>query len=506
MNFLNNFADDSNLHLFFSQGIPQDCLSFHYNCFQYPFTRKIQLTINFTKNHKIFYIIDGEIIRIDSIENLSIRPYILTNLDQIKYLSWIGEYGENKKKVGRWFANWDGILMADVGGYYSQEGKKIGQWKEINDNYSKNIQIYQIGQYINDQRRGIWRNISNEKDIGGGFYDEQGSKHGLWIDVSDSFCKENQLTYQGEYNNGTKVGKWKILFNNQQIGGGYFNNQGQKIGKWVDLSSGYSIEAQIKFVGEYQNGKKQGLWDVLEENIFTGGGVQDVNGLKSRKWIELSDNSNDYIHIFYIGDYINGKKYGMWETTYRYNRESNLEKICSGQFDEQGLKNGKWVELNESYNYNCQVILQGQYKHGIKIDRWNFMYRLDDDRGFTYIGEGFFDLEGQRQKQWIELWDKFEDKSQVIFKGIYQNNKKCGHWQTMFRCSCYDNFEVVGGGQYDDDGLKLGQWIELSEDFTRDFQVMHKGEYIFGQKCGCWATMKREKKNEIFRIIENKNI
>ncbi|CAD8080418.1 unnamed protein product [Paramecium primaurelia] len=264
---------------------------------------------------------------------------------------------------------------------------------------------------------------------------------------------------------------------------------------------------QITYVGEYINGKKCGLWDVFEQNIFTGGGLYDANGLKHRKWIDLSDNFKDYIHIVYIGEYINGKKCGMWETLFRYDKENNFEKIFSGQFNDQGQKNGKWIELSDNFDYTCQVIYQGKYQNGIQIDRWDSMYRLDDDRGFIYIGEGFFDEKGQKYGKWIELWDNFKDESQVIFKGEYNNNKKFGHWQTMFRYSCNNSFEIIGGGHYNNDGLKQGRWIDLSECFSLDHQVIRQGEYKFGKKCNCWVVMKREreKKNDVFQIMDSKN-
>ncbi|CAD8130986.1 unnamed protein product [Paramecium sonneborni] len=219
------------------------------------------------------------------------------------------------------------------------------------------------------------------------------------------------------------------------------------------------------------------------------------------------------MQIFYIGDYINGVKCGMWETLYRYDRENSMEKICSGLYDEQGLKNGKWVELSDNYNQQLNVQLDLVI---VKLFKWDTIKMVNKLRDGILCIEMmmtealficFFDLNGSKCGKWIELWDKFRDKSQVIFKGEYKNNKKFGYWQTMFRDSCFKIFENIGGGQYNEDGLKFGKWVELNEDFCLDYQVIQEGEYKLGKKCGCWIEMKREKerKDEGFRKLEFKN-
>ncbi|CAK67651.1 unnamed protein product (macronuclear) [Paramecium tetraurelia] len=47
---------------------------------------------------------------------------------------------------------------------------------------------------------------------GGGSYDEEGNKLGNWVEVSEDFSEESQVTYVGVYNNGKKVGRWDIWY------------------------------------------------------------------------------------------------------------------------------------------------------------------------------------------------------------------------------------------------------------------------------------------------------
>ncbi|CAD8151604.1 unnamed protein product [Paramecium pentaurelia] len=50
------------------------------------------------------------------------------------------------------------------------DGKKQGIRKETIQNYWNKNQVYLLGEYVNDQRQGLWRYIFDGKQIGGGEY------------------------------------------------------------------------------------------------------------------------------------------------------------------------------------------------------------------------------------------------------------------------------------------------------------------------------------------------
>ncbi|CAD8130917.1 unnamed protein product [Paramecium sonneborni] len=60
--------------------------------------------------------------------------------------------------------------------------------------------------------------------------------------------------------------------------------------------------------------------------------------------------------VIYKGEYKNSKKYGSWDIYYQkqygnYKNEQMLLQIIKhysggGSFDDENLKNGKWIELN----------------------------------------------------------------------------------------------------------------------------------------------------------------
>ncbi|CAD8211006.1 unnamed protein product [Paramecium octaurelia] len=65
-------------------------------------------------------------------DELTENPQIYTNLEMIKSSIWIGLYGENFKKVGKWFATWKGkIQLGQEGTIHLMEKNKV---------YGKNLQ------------------------------------------------------------------------------------------------------------------------------------------------------------------------------------------------------------------------------------------------------------------------------------------------------------------------------------------------------------------------------
>ncbi|CAD8171808.1 unnamed protein product [Paramecium octaurelia] len=178
----------------------------------------IQFGITFKNDNRIEYIKDGAIIRSDSIKEISKKPKVMTNMDQIMNLNWVGQYGQNNLKIGKWTIKWEGKILQDVGGEYNQkqyynlnklysvDEKKQGKWKEIIKNYWSKAQVYKVGEYQNGLRTGKWKYIYGENVIGGGKYNEQGNKMEQWVELSSHFWDHSCVTYKGEYKNGIKVG------------------------------------------------------------------------------------------------------------------------------------------------------------------------------------------------------------------------------------------------------------------------------------------------------------
>ncbi|CAD8135882.1 unnamed protein product [Paramecium pentaurelia] len=439
-----------------------------------------KLIIILTQQKEIQYIKNGAIIRIDTIKDISKTPQVLHNFQQIKYLQWCGKYGLNDQKVGKWFAKWNCETIIDVGGIYSDDGKKQGLWKEMIKNYWIKAQAYEIGQYVSDLRNGTWKQIYEDKEIGGGDYNKQGQKEGKWKEFWDGFWHYSQVFYLGEYQNGNKVGRWDILCYDEIIGGGLYD-KGIKLGYWIEVSDRFYEGSYITHKGQYKNGQKVGRWDICYQNKHIGGGSYE-EGIKDGNWVEVSDEFQDSSQITYEGEYKKGKQIGKWNILF--------EKIVigGGSYD-GGIKIGNWVEVSDEFSEFSQVTVYGEYKNGQKDGKWDICYKeyWEKNAQSMKIGGGLYD-EGIKSAKWVEVQDRFQKDAQVFYNGEYKNNKKVGRWDIFFQNT------HIGGGQYDE-GIKVGNWIELSDEFRVDSQVKYIGEYKNGKKIGKWEIMVKDEWN-----------
>ncbi|CAD8116048.1 unnamed protein product [Paramecium sonneborni] len=468
------------------------------------------------------YIFDGEILKMqndqlserDQVKQFSQKqkPELFKNLEQIKCFQQIENYGSNKQEYFKLESYWSGEKLYEVGGFYSKNGLKQGLWKETLKNFTIKAQLYFLGEYVNNKRVGKWRYIYKNKKIGGGFYNQLGQASGQWIEMSDSFCEESQILYYGYYNNGQKVSEWSILFRSEfegqfkEVGGGLYDNRAQetsiKIGKWMELNDGFNGRSQVYYCGDYNSGFKIDRWDIYlnkdKRHQLIGGGLYkhlDRNtSIKDGKWIELSDGFWNQSQITYCGDYKNGKKVGKWDIYWKQGESNN--KIGGGSYDElfKGIsfKIGKWIELIDGFYSKAQVIFVGVYNQGKKIGKWNISWKQNGQNQYTNIGGGQYHKYQEdtvKVGQWIEMSEGFWDQSQITYCGNYKNDgKKMGRWDIYWKQGESNN--KIGGGSYDDFvkgiSIKNGDWIELSDSFQSNALVIFNGNYNYGRKVDKW--------------------
>ncbi|CAD8108710.1 unnamed protein product [Paramecium sonneborni] len=482
-----------------------------------------------TKQGELMYIHKGEILQKFQIYEFLPKLEIITNLEQIKYLRWIGELGKDNRKIGLWKATWKGESIVDCGGWYSQEGQKQGKWKEMIKNYNDHAKVFEIGEYVNDLRKGIWKYNFQENEIGGGEYNEKGFKQGKWIELSERFRKNSQVTYIGEYNrNGQKVGKWDIMFcpSNQyeQIGGGQYDELQEgcsiKVGKWIELWDGFQKDSQVTQNGEYNtNGMKIGRWNIMYNNQDKeqiGGGLyheQQDCSVKTGRWLELSEGFQRDSQVTYYGEYNkNGMKVGRWDIMYKKkdiygNEDPNYQLIGCGSYQDQQdgstIKIGKWIELWDNFRYPSQITFNGEYNiNGIKIGKWDIMYCKWNEKEYQQIGGGEYDeLEGDSIKigKWVEVQEDFFSGGEITSIGEYNKRGiKVGRWDIWFKKNYGDaQNEKIGGGQYCEQAggfsIKIGKWIEQLDEFYDASQIVYIGEYnTKGIKISRWDIMFRQ--------------
>ncbi|CAD8196820.1 unnamed protein product [Paramecium octaurelia] len=580
-----------------------------------------QFQVKFTEEKEVQYLNDGEILRIDQIKDTTRIPEILKNLEQVKHLQWSGQLNFNNQKEGNKKGSWKELIgnyqiqilqqqevnFYEVGDYdngirvknwkyiydnkeigsgdYNENGERNGKWQEPWERFWQHSQLQYIGQYKNGKKVGKWDIQSKEnKDTkplkflhnshfsGGGLYDAEGNglKQGNWIELSEGFFKESQVTYNGQYKNGKKVGGWDIckiekgvLFGLKfkKIGGGVYDGyNGMKQGNWVEIFDGFYKDSQVTYSGQYKNGKKVCRWDIFfNENedkrlnlkmqnyivalitfVFSGGGEYD-DGIKQGDWIEISDGFFKDSQITYRGQYKNGKKVARWDIWYKESWDNGKYlKIGGGVYDEGGneFKQGHWIDLSNGFFRDSQIIYEGQYLNGKKIDRWDICNIqksiLNDTIKSQKIGGGLYEAINQtRTGNWITLSNEFSNTNQIIYHGEYKSGIKVGKWEVL-KMNQKDEFElknflmfdqkgielftknyskillsgklnqgkkfgrwniiydnvIIGGGQYgqqgQENGMKYGKWVEISDEFSYTLQVTYDGEYQNGKKVGRW--------------------
>ncbi|CAD8129686.1 unnamed protein product [Paramecium sonneborni] len=100
--------------------------------------------------------------------------------------------------------------------------------------------------------------------------------------------------------------------------------------------------------------------------------------------------------------------------------------INVGGYYENGLKQGLWKELFQHHFSQPQILQTGEYLNDYKIEKWKYFYKKRDLDG------GFYNNEGKKIGKWIELDKVFQFISCIIY--------------------------TSSSGEYNKKGMKVGRW------------------------------------------------
>lgn len=298
------------------------------------------------------------------------------------------EYGNVAKKgtfkddetVGKVIQyNKDGLIDGD---YYLLNGKFNGLSNSYYyDDSSKVLSLKEFGQYVDDEKTGIWVvNIMNGKTEKTLFYTNyiKGIKEGEFQDV------KGDTLILGHYKSNELHGSYKAFLDPMKsLLGGTINT------KIADL--------KLVEEGQYSNGKKSGYWKSygMSSNLISEGNYN--NGKESGEWnfytpnyVKKNGQPEPFAKKLILKfNYLNGKLQGKSERFYemdeiRYPCEeidengnkidscfsSTVQKIHEVAFYKDDLLDGSY-ELRDSIN---QIVLKGQYEDDLKEGKW-FSYR-----------------------------------------------------------------------------------------------------------------------------------
>ncbi|CAD8157760.1 unnamed protein product [Paramecium octaurelia] len=484
-----------------------------------------EITINLNGNSELVFDKDGDVLQIQKYIDHNTISNISPNFEQLKRLFWVGQTNEKGQKIGKWNAFWRGENL-NVGGFYNDKGEKYGKWIELFENYWDKAQITYQGQYVDNKKHGYWKILSIGLEIGGGDYFD-GEKTGYWVDIFENYSSWCKVMERGIYKNGKKIKEWVQIYQNKIVGAGTYNDNSVKAGDWTDLHENFFDWCQVTHEGKYKNGIKKGQWKTIFEqktiaqvtykeggikdgdwsetfNNFSvnnqtkyickyndgkplkqlyiidkltaiGGGTFNENGMKNWKWVEIHENYQDYGRVFYEGIYNNDRKEGKWHSIY------NGYLIGGGSY-QFGLKVNNWIDLHEHFQDSCQVSFKGEYKNGKKVKKWDTFYKQD------IKGGGLYDENEYKNGRWIILDENFGSLCQVTWSGQYSKGIRFGRWEIYFKD------QIIGGGIYDYNGIKQGQWVELHSQFWDQQCIRFKGEYSDGRKQGYWETLQQNQR------------
>ena len=274
--------------------------------------------------------------------------------------------------------------------------------------------------------------------------------------VKEYYGDTGNIRFEGEYLNGKRNGKGKEYHNNENLmfEGEYFN--GERNGKGKE----YYEDGNLKFEGEYLNGKRNGKgkeYDgILYILIFDG---EYKNGLRwtgkilnARHDFSELKNGTGYIK------YINSDGYLQYEAQY-----SN------------GKRNGK----GKKYDHNGKLIFEGEYKNDKKWNgkgydaSKNIVYELIKGNGkvikYNNFGRLFFEgeyLNGEKNGKGIKYGIEYK------FEGEYLNGKRNGKGKEY-----YNNGQLKFEGGYLDD-KRNGK----GKEFDYNGQLKFEGIYLYNFK------------------------
>ncbi|CAD8214334.1 unnamed protein product [Paramecium octaurelia] len=128
----------------------------------------------------------------------------------------------------------------------------------------------------------------------------------------------------------------------------------------------------------------------------------------------------------------------------------------------------------------CPLINVRYYKKEVKVGKWDIINKQQNTmyyRIYTKAEEGgILMMVGQKVGEWTEI-THYDPVFFLLLRNIQRWKKS---WSLDNLC-----YETIGGEEYDEDGMKNGEWQEFQEYFqSTDLQC--EGKYLKNKKIGRW--------------------
>lgn len=299
--------------------------------------------------------------------------------------------------------------------------------------------------------------------------DKFNQKQGLWRYFYPSMITKEE----GRFRNDKKDGYWKTfdeqgnLLETLKYENGILIPEPEELAK-LDIKREYHPNAQVKSVGSYNKGVKEGVHReysmdgvVVASKIYNKGkvvgeGIVDAEGRRQGPWKEFYDTGE----LKSEGSYKNGLREGEWIFYYKDGKEEQRGTYYRGKPD----GDWKWT-YNNGQTWREESFIEG-YEEGFAIEY--------NDTG-KVVAKGNY-LSGEREGDWIiDLGDEREE-------GSYVAGQKQGVWKVY-----YPSGKLKYEGKFEQ-GRESGKHTEYYE----NGQIREIGSYKFGSREGDWYSYNEE--------------
>ena len=313
--------------------------------------------------------------------------------------------------------------------------------------------------------------------------DKFNQKQGLWRE----FYTSKKTKVEGRYKNDKKDGYFKTydeegnLLETLKYVDGILIPDPVELAK-LDIKREYHPNAQVKSVGSYNKGVKEGVHreytpegEVSAAKIYskgkvTGDGVVDAEGRRQGPWKEFYETGE----LRSEGSYKKGKREGEWVFYYRDGKEEQRGSYNKGNPDGDwkwtydngqtwreevfydGLEEGLAIEYNDA----GKVVSKGNYLSGEKEGEW-FQDLGDDREEGTYVV-------GLRNG----LWKHYYPSGKLKFEGKFEQGAENGKHSYY-----YESGQVQEIGSYKF-GLKEGDWFMYNQEGIQMSVISYKQDVV----------------------------
>ena len=400
------------------------------------------------KNYAVFYYDNG----------LKSSEGILIDGKPDKY--WISYYPSGEKKSE---GNRRGFELDSIWTFYDESGRiksTISYFKSlkhgISEEYDTLGNVISEIPYVEDTLQGVAKHYYEDENIKETVPYENGLKQGTGY----KYGQDGRIISIIEY-------KHDFIASREDIN--RYNQQEEKEGVWKDFYD----NSRLKTEARYKNGLLNGYLKKYDNTGKLISAVLYIDGKEQEEGENIADFKleREYFPSGNVKKTITRNLSGRREgVSKEFNEEGELilsefyrngHLIASGIIDENGLKQGEWIE----YYLNGNVKAKGSFLAGNKTGKWKYFFMNGE-----LEQEGYFDNVGRYTGEW--KW--YYPSGKILRIEEYSRGKEDG-----LSVEYSEEGEEIARGEYID-GDKMGEWFYQLNDHTEH------GGYRYDEKNGKW--------------------